>query len=539
MKDRTPHIGCVVVFTILLFCPAMVFAAWGSMAPRNPDFILHQKKDLGQGKANQARPLGYRPSPLNLAHVAPPEGIFPRIKAAHELPVAFDLRPGSLPPVRDQGNYGTCWAFASLASLESTFLKLRNQSLDFSEWHLAYFAYVDENDRKPGFSRQSMPGFGADPVFDQGGSPWQAAAILARWTGPVSENVRPYQFASPWPPISKPLPSDPPLKRLKHVYHLGAEFNEIVVKNTLMIFGAVDVRVVWDDIAYNDQTHSFYNRDSEGGGHRVAIVGWDDTYPARNFAVSPEHDGAWLVRNSWGTGWGENGYFWLSYTDPTLGSPALFLGMDINEFDTVYQYDPLGWTDNYGYQSDTAWFANIFTASESSESFSPEYLQAVSFYTGAPNSLFRVEVWKDVEPDNPRSGFFAADSEGILSAAGYHTVRLPSHVELLPGESFAVVVRLRTPGFLFPIPLEGPIEGYSEKATALPGQSFASKDGNLWEDVAGVAPNTNVALKAFTSYRPSSGEGGGGCVVGANQDVTLAFLLFAIIATLVVRRSSK
>lgn len=535
MKDTTHHIGCMVVFAVLLFCPTVVFAAWGSMAPRNPDFILHQK-DLAQGKTNQVRPLGYRPSPLNLAHAAPAQGIFPRIKAAHELPVTFDLRPRSLTPVRDQGGYGACWAFASLASLESTFLKLKNQFLDFSEWHLAYFAYVDESDEMPAFTKQSLPGFGSDPVFDQGGNPWQAAAILARWTGPVSESVRPYQYASPWPSISRPLSSDPPLKRLKHVYHLGTEFNEIVVKNTLMTFGAVDVRIVWDDIAYNDQTHAFYNRDGEGGGHRVAIVGWDDSYPARNFAMPPEKNGAWLVRNSWGDQWGENGYFWLSYDDPTLGSPALFLGMDVNEFTTVYQYDPLGWTDSYGYQSDTAWFANIFTASELPGDFSPEHLQAVSFYTGTPNALFRVEVWKDGEPGNPRSGFFVADLEGVLGAAGYHTIRLPRHVELLPGESFAVVVRLKTPGYLFPIPLESPIEGYTEKATAFPGQSFASKDGNRWEDVADMAPNTNVALKAFTSNRLTSREGGGGCVMGANKDITLAFLLFAIAATLLVRR---
>ncbi len=533
MMNFIRRICAAFLLAILFSPPAPALAITGSTAPRNPDFIDHHKS-LGKSRQNQDRPLGDRPSPLNLTHVAPPNALFPKIKATKQVPAFFELRPHEVTPVRDQGYYGTCWAFASLASMESTFVKLKNQRLDFSEWHLAYFAYVDENETMPGFTQDLSPGFGTDPIFDQGGSSWQSAAILARWTGAVSERTRPYQHDQPWPPFATPLASDPPLRRLEHVYYLGNEFNETVVKNALVAYGAVDVRVVWEESAYNPLTNAFYNQLGEGGGHRVALVGWDDHYPASRFSVSPGTDGAWLVKNSWGTEWGADGYFWLSYADPTISSPALFFGMDVDEFNTVYQYDPLGWTDSYGYQKDTAWFANIFRVPEGSDVFREETLQAVSFYTGASSSSFRVEVWKHVDPDNPRSGLFAGELEGVLDAAGYHTIRLPRHVELFPGNNFAVVVRIQTPGYDHPVPIESRVEGYSEKAAALPGQSFASKDGVHWDDMTDLVPHTNVCLKAFTSSSASSG--GGGCTLGAGRDVTPPLVLLVLVAYLLVRR---
>ena len=59
---------------------------------------------------------------------------------------------------------------------------------------------------------------------------------------------------------------------------------------------------------------------------------------------SREH-GAWLIKNSWGTGFGDAGYFWISYMDPTLGYPAVFIGAPVSNFTSVYQYDP--WVDQF------------------------------------------------------------------------------------------------------------------------------------------------------------------------------------------------
>lgn len=52
--------------------------------------------------------------------------------------------------------------------------------------------------------------------------------------------------------------------------------------------------------------------------HAVLIVGWDDNWSKTRFKHQPKSNGAWLVRNSWGDAWWDNGYFWVSYEDMTL-----------------------------------------------------------------------------------------------------------------------------------------------------------------------------------------------------------------------------
>lgn len=62
-------------------------------------------------------------------------------------------------------------------------------------------------------------------------------------------------------------------------------------------------------------TYCEYNYYGELGGHAVAIVGWDDSFSKENFnseCQSP-NDGAWLCKNSWSSGWGNDCFLWMSY----------------------------------------------------------------------------------------------------------------------------------------------------------------------------------------------------------------------------------
>ena len=536
----------------IVFCisgSGAVFAETGRKAPLNPEFLEYRRSASGIPDANtlaasSRMPTGWIPSPVDLSHVLPPTSMEDPGKD-RVLPPSYDLRDyGYVTSVKDQNPYGTCWAFGAMASLESSLLKAGKGTKDLSEWHLAYFAYKDAGDMLTGFT-QSRLGVYFDPVFDQGGEAWMSTAILSRWTGAVDEAERPYQNTRPWPEGAAPLSSDPVSVHLENVLYLGGTIDEKALKNAIMTYGAVVVSIKWDDVnysPYNETYASFYVPSATAmGGHSVTLAGWNDDFSRYNFNTPAPSNGAWLVKNSWGEKWGDGGYFWLSYCDPNIKAPAVFLGNDSGNFERIYQYDPLGWTGNFApVPSETAWFANVFQASGSSGSDAAEVLKAVSFYAGASNAVYRVEVWTDLflTSGSPRKGVLAAEKEGTFAAAGYHTVRFPD-IPLQNGSRFAVVVRLTTPGYRYPVPVEMPIAGYSEKAIAAGGQSFVSSDGKNWSDITVSLPGTNVCIKAFTSdieketppppppSDPGTGSegGGGGCSAAGTSPLVLALAI--------------
>ena len=89
----------------------------------------------------------------------------------------------------------------------------------------------------------------------------------------------------------------------------------------------------------------FYCNEEKGTNHAVTVVGWDDDYAASNFSVTPEGNGAWLVRNTWSAGSDVDNlsyytYFWLSYYDKSLsGSAYAFDFEPADNYDHNYQYD--------------------------------------------------------------------------------------------------------------------------------------------------------------------------------------------------------
>ena len=518
MRGLSGRLFFVALILSMLSCSVGYASELGRAAPVNPEFVefLQRRPSEGLFRSQNSYVLGEIPSPIDLSHVrgehlSVNRGVY---ADSRQLPATYDLRSyGNVTAIRDQAPYGTCWSFSAMASLESVFKKSTGEVNDLSEAHLAYFAYVDEGINLPAFSAGN-PDFGEDPIFDQGGNIWKSTAILSRWTGIVNEVDRPYVNATPWPVASLPRASDPVVKRLENVFFLGSNFEKNTVKNAVMEYGAVSFRVLWADIAFNLSYNSYYNPARLGGGHALNIVGWDDNYSATNFSVQPPANGAWLVKNSWGTSWGDNGYFWLSYEDPTIGYPAVFQGVDRDKYDRVYQHDPLGWVSDWGFGDDQAWFANVFISQ--GVIAGQEQLTAVSFYSAAPNAPYSVEVYVNGSVGDPKSGTKVASKSGILVVPGYRTIALDSPVELPVGTRFSVVVFIKTPGYNFPIAIESPLSGYSDKATALADQSYISSNGSTWTDMTAASANTNVCLKAFTgvSSAPAPKSSSGGCSMG-------------------------
>ena len=489
--------ACLPPWTALLLASVLLLAGWifgrpGSgisqervpvVSPVNPAFLGQasgsKAESVRQGLTSdgpllpEGRRLGYKASPVNLSHLKElsEDSAVIRSRQRLGLPNSYDLRStGKLTPVRDQGSCGSCWAFATYGSLESNLLP--GEAENFSENHL-----------------KNTHGFDWD--YCDGGNAYISAAYLGRWSGPVEEGDDLYNPLSGVSPLGL-LPT-------KHVQEIiiipdrSSSSDNSGIKEAVMSYGAVYTSMYWGG-SYDSTTHAYYFNGSTYSTHAVAIVGWDDDYSRTNFSTTPPGDGAFIVRNSWGTDWGEAGYFYVSYYDSNIGTENfVFRGAEsTTNYRRVYQYDDLGWVTSAGYGKTTAWFANVFTAAADEE------LSAISFYTASPKSRFTVYIYKNAT-SGPRSGTLAGKMKGKIAAAGYHTLSMESPIFLPSGETFSVVVKLKTPKYKYPIPIESPMYNYSSLAAANSGESYVSRNGKDWSDLSSIYSDANVCLKAFAT----------------------------------------
>ena len=469
-------------FSCLSLCILMITASGFcfEFAPLNPDFTNYRGRNFRTGEPLQTavsgHPVGHIPSPVDLSHVG--QLYRNSVQTAQsaqttQYPAEYDLRTtGRLTPVRDQGSCGDCWAYATYSSLESYLMPAQN-------W---YFSEDDMNVNN-----------GFDPAPCSGGNSLMSTAYLARYSGPVNEGDGTGQ-------IQKHV------QKVEFVPCTPYTFPEI--KQAVVTYGAVDTSIYASSDMQNSKTGSYYKTSTNSyyytgnaeTNHDVAIVGWNDNYSKSNFAKTPPGDGAFIIRNSWGTSWGDGGYFYMSYYDTYAGSNCWVFDdaeSPIN-YSTIYQYDPLGWVDNMGTvsSSTTGWGANIFTAKTSGP------LEAVSFYASSPNTTYEIDIYTNVTAGNPSSGTRALIQSGTLPNVGYETILLNHPVTLSKGMLFSVAVKFVTPGYTYPIPVQDPEPGYSSQAPYSTGESFVSLDGKSWEEISNKTYQSIACIKAFSGCAP-------------------------------------
>ncbi|MEW5825453.1 MAG: lectin like domain-containing protein, partial [Candidatus Bipolaricaulota bacterium] len=456
-------------------------AAPPTRAPLNPEFVEAQAHLDPMGLSEiteEGYVLGLLPSPLDLSHMTGrPIGVLSP-NGMRGFPSTYDLRTlGRLTAVRDQGSCGACWSFAAMASLESWLLTDGAGTWNLSESNL-----------------KECHGFDWTPC--EGGNSTIAMAYFARQDGPVSEADDPYRDyavgCSPGHPLQKAV------GETLLIPDRSGPLDNDAIKQAVTTYGAVATEIYWSSTAYSSTNRAYYYSGSAVPNHGVAIVGWNDAYSRTLFRTSPPGDGAWIVRNSWGIGWGDGGYFYASYYDTKIGTGnAVFVNAEDPVAGTLYEYDPLGWVTNWGYSTNTAWGANIFTAAENGT------LVAVGTYASTVDTEYVVQIRSSL------NGTILASQTGTWTLAGYHTVDLDTPVPVTAGQTFVAVVRYTTPGYSYPVPAECYEAGYSSAAFASPGQSYISSNGSTWSDIVNATwgdPTCNVCIKAFATDSGSSDD---------------------------------
>lgn len=375
------------------------------------------------------------------------------LSQAAVLPETYSsVAKGYVTDIKNQGSLGACWAFGPIAAMESYALRHglvdSPSKIDLSEYALATLTFDDS-------TYTSSIGSAADDkttttdVYNclmNGGNDQYVFKTLTKWAGLMNEADYPYIYAGN---------TESTYDASKVSYILTGQYfinmqNMDLVKQAIMDYGAVVAHYNANEEYFVDYYSRYhYTYETVATNHAIAIVGWDDTIPASSFAVVdaddssvthvPEGPGGWLIKNSWGTSWGNSGYMWISYYDKSIVnvSCCAYEIAPRGEYDYNYQHDGgsvMGYCLNFG--TDT--FANVFEVSGTDS----QAIKAVSFGVEDVNREYSIMIYKNPDEDNPKSGTAMLDAPvtGITTYAGYYTVSLPEMIQLNSGDTFSVII---------------------------------------------------------------------------------------------------
>ena len=466
------------------------------------------------------------------------------------LETTYNLSKNNKLKVKDQRYLGSCWAFAFTSMLEST---IKNGK-EYSPMHIEY----KTNEM---FNRE----------ITSGGNFYFGLAYLSSGNGPVYESDFPFESvykedldagkiyltdpskvdlskykaratvkdASNLLSIYKTYNSDGTItyknggtsdaktysnEEVKAIRNLVKK--HIKEKGGIITGFYSDIGVTNDGVYksehgyYNNEKHAYYGNgkslEDSTINHAITIVGWDDNFSKDNFAEGnkPANDVAYIILNSYGEEFGENGYFYVSYDDFSIEQVMLEVSnMEEDKSNAVkysYQYDELGGNFQIGAQSNSIFAANVFKKQDSS------HVETLSEVGITLKEAEGVEVYVNPDDDDIKKGKLVATYTGNNALdSGYHVLKLSSPIELT-GEKFVVKVKyINAEGASVPLECNYKSSNIQEdddtmklfkNAKSNQGESFVSVDGTEWNDVYNlnlgenvILKDTNVTIKAFTT----------------------------------------
>lgn len=416
----------------------------------------------------------------------------PSRAAKSALPAQYDSRDfGFVTPVRNQGQTGTCWAHSTMAAIESYELAngISDNTVNYSESHLVWFA-LNPKDESGQSNANDGTNLGAD-AYDFGGNRMDSAITFANTEGINNDADYPlYPYEDEQYPFTE---ND----RYTHTSGRGikdAVFLETPdeIKQAIISNGGVMTSFCYSqqfEKSTYDSGHlyySYYCDTAYYSNHAVTAVGWDDNYPASRFKTDPGTDGAWLIKDSWGTNSKDNGYFWISYADASLDEFTAFSTLSLEDNYNNYSYTGITPVQLLSCTR----YSNIYTAS------GYELISTVGILNYTAEANYTVKIYKNPGSSNPESGTLAGTATRYLKNTGYYTFEF-SDIPLNPSDRFSVVVSAASSN-TFWVALESSNAG---EYTAHEGESFRHNGARWVSTISAGYGNTYIFVNTKCSHR--------------------------------------
>ena len=433
------------------------------------------------------------------------------------------VEQGYITPVKNQGQWGICWAFSSTAISEASLIKefpdkYKADTLDLSEnlfsymiSHPSVYGKLNSSGDYAKYTASSNTEY-----LTAGGNVWNAGLALMNGIGPYYENSQ-YPYSSYGTPgiVNKSFTEseyyelrDSGMAKLTGLYvaNINQNNSNDQLKELILTYGAASLSYC-DTTNYgrtdgkfgsDGSSYYYYCPEEYTSNHAVTVVGWDDSIPASAFKTAPAGDGAWLIKNSWGDDSRDNGYFWLSYYDKSIMTSGVAYDYTVDGaddyYDTLYSYDGGNSSSWFGYGLSTMYGSNVFTAEDASS------ITGAAVYT-AKGMDIELSVYTGLkDKTNPTSGTKAATAtKENVGYEGYYSLQFDSSVKVQKGDTFAIVAKITNNSGSARIYSEFSynMNGLTYTLNTNKGESYYTYDpDSFWDDCANNNKN-NLMIKAY------------------------------------------